>query len=84
MIQTFEEVTRLEISIRMDLSLCAFQEYKTKSAENKAIFLECIADEIELLGDALIDLAATETNLPAARLIGPNNRTITNVCKYAS
>lgn len=53
-----------------------FSAYKKIAPDQKAIFLESIADEIEALGDALILKAAEETNIPFTRLIGERNRTV--------
>jgi 2,5-dioxopentanoate dehydrogenase len=53
----------------------AFKIYKSCSPEQKAIFLETIAAEINALGDALISRAMLETGLPEARLLGERGRT---------
>jgi len=53
----------------------AFRLYREKTAEEKAIFLETIADEIMELGDDLINRAAAETGLPTTRLTGERGRT---------
>lgn len=53
----------------------AFKIYSQKSGEEKAIFLEAIAEEIMALGDDLINRAMAETGLPAARLTGERGRT---------
>ena len=48
----------------------AFQVYRKKSGLEKALFLEAIAQEIESIGDDLIQIATSETGLPAARIQG--------------
>jgi len=53
----------------------AFATYKACSPEQKANFLETIAEEINSLGDALIARAMLETGLPEARLLGERGRT---------
>lgn len=53
----------------------AFKIYSQKSGEEKAIFLEAIAEEIMALGDDLINRAIAETGLQAARLTGERGRT---------
>jgi 2,5-dioxopentanoate dehydrogenase len=53
----------------------AFKIYQQKTAEEKAIFLETIADEIMAVGDDLINRAAAESGLPKARLTGERGRT---------
>jgi 2,5-dioxopentanoate dehydrogenase len=62
----------------------AFNEYKKVLPEQKANFLETIANEIEVLGDALITKASEETNLPAARLTGERARTTMQLRMFAA
>ena len=62
----------------------AFNEYKKVLPEQKAIFLETIANEIEALGDTLINKASEETNLPAARLTGERARTTMQLRMFAT
>jgi NADP-dependent aldehyde dehydrogenase len=61
----------------------AFQVYKKVSAENRALFLEAIATEIENLGDALIIKASEETNIPPKRLMGERARTTMQLRSFA-
>lgn len=68
----------------MEQSVAAFELYKNINATTKALFLESIANEIELLGDLLIDTASAETNLPAARLIGERGRTTMQLRMFAN
>ena len=65
-------------------ALKAFNEYKKISPEQKAIFLETIANEIEALGDVLIKKASEETNLPAGRLTGERARTTMQLRMFAA
>jgi 2,5-dioxopentanoate dehydrogenase len=67
----------------MNNALSAFIYYKKVLPEQKAIFLETIASEIEALGDALINTASEETNLPAARLTGERSRTTMQLRMFA-
>ena len=67
----------------MSDSLNAFNEYKKVLPDQKANFLETIANEIEALGDALITKASEETNLPAARLTGERARTTMQLRMFA-
>lgn len=53
----------------------AFIPYSQKPLEERARFLEAIADEIEALGDALIQRASQESGLPIARITGERGRT---------
>lgn len=59
----------------MERSFSAFQKYRKTSGEIKAQLLETIASEIENLGDSLIKIIHTETNLPEARIMGERGRT---------
>jgi 2,5-dioxopentanoate dehydrogenase len=53
----------------------AFDTYRSTTPEERAAFLERIADNIDAIGDELIDRAAAETGLPAARIQGERGRT---------
>lgn len=53
----------------------AAEGYRAVSLEERAVFLETIAKEIENLGDALIERAMSESGLPRARLEGERGRT---------
>ncbi|MFN3536505.1 MAG: aldehyde dehydrogenase (NADP(+)) [Brevundimonas sp.] len=57
------------------LAMQAFPVYRETSPDLRARFLETIADNIEALGDALIERTSLETGLPAARLQGERGRT---------
>ena len=72
-----------QISQVMQQSANAFAAYQKVSIENKALFLETIAQNIEALGDALIQQASEETNLPAARLTGERGRTTMQLRMFA-
>jgi 2,5-dioxopentanoate dehydrogenase len=53
----------------------AFPSFSTLEPEAHAAFLERIADNIEAIGDELIERAAAETGLTEARLTGERART---------
>jgi NADP-dependent aldehyde dehydrogenase len=61
----------------------AFKIYSQKTGEEKAVFLEAIADEIMALGDDLINRAIAESGLPAARLTGERGRTTGQLKMFA-
>lgn len=61
----------------------AFHKYKKYSLKQRADFMRTIAVEIDALGDELIQTAASETNLPVARLNGERTRTIFQLNSYA-
>ncbi|MCO6462087.1 MAG: aldehyde dehydrogenase (NADP(+)) [Saprospiraceae bacterium] len=54
----------------------AFDTFRFKSPEQRANFLEAIAEEIEDCGDDLIHRANLETGLPRPRLTGERGRTV--------
>jgi NADP-dependent aldehyde dehydrogenase len=53
----------------------AFDSFRELAPDDRAAFLETVADEIEALGDALIERAHAESGLPLARLTGERGRT---------
>lgn len=61
----------------------AFDAYRNTDAEARATFLEAIGEEIEALGDALIERASTESGLPTARLVGERGRTVNQLRLFA-
>ena len=80
---SFSEISKEEIAQVMQLSHAAFEEYQKTTPEQKSLFLEAIANEIEALGDTLIGKASEETNLPAARLNGERGRTTGQLRMFA-
>lgn len=61
----------------------AFLSYKNFSGKKKAEFLSAIADEIELLGNELVNTAMRETNLPEPRIINERGRTMGHCRMFA-
>ncbi|MBO0904976.1 aldehyde dehydrogenase (NADP(+)) [Jiella sonneratiae] len=53
----------------------AFWSYGYSSRDERAAFLETVADEIEARGEAITEIGSGETGLPAARLQGERGRT---------
>lgn len=66
-----------------DLAWAAFDAYRETTSEQRAHFLDTIAEQIEALGDALIDRANAETGLPKARLLGERGRTCAQLRTFA-
>ena len=62
----------------------AFHEYRKMPLLQRAGFMRAIAIEIENGGDALIQTAMGETNLPEPRLRGERARTIFQLNSYAA
>jgi len=61
----------------------AAHEYAATTPPRRAAFLDAVADEIEHLGDALLDRAAAESGLPTARLTGERGRTCGQLRMFA-
>lgn len=61
----------------------AFFVLKSKNVKERAAFMHVVADEIEALGDELLQTAQSETNLPLARLTGEKARTVHQWRSYA-
>ena len=53
----------------------AFASYAETSREDRARFLDAIADQIEARAEAITEIGTQETGLPAARLQGERGRT---------
>ncbi len=81
---SFSEATEQEVDKAVKLAENAFETYKGKTALEKALFLETIADEILSLGDELIDRCMQETALSRPRLEGERGRTMGQLKLFAS
>jgi len=79
----FNKATPGEVNKAVEKAAFAFQLYRKKSGEEKAVFLESMANEIMVLGDELIDICCTETALPKARIEGERMRTINQLKLFA-
>ncbi|TYC51255.1 aldehyde dehydrogenase (NADP(+)) [Rhodobacterales bacterium] len=62
----------------------AFWSYGYSSREDRAKFLETIADEIEARADAITEIGTSESGLPEARLQGERGRTSGQLRMFAS
>ena len=81
---TFYEASDAEIAKAITFAKDAFPIFKNCSGKEKAIFLNRIADEIEALGDTLIEVYCKETGLPEGRAIGERGRTMGQLRTFAS
>jgi len=73
-----------EVDQACQLAWSAFDRYRETSLSGRADFLETIAQQIEAIGDALIERAMLETGLPRARLEGERGRTCGQLRLFAS
>lgn len=71
----FFDATAAEVDEAVFLAADAFPIYRKLPGERRASFLEAIADEIEALGDPLLERCASETGLGLDRLTGERGRT---------
>ncbi|MEV4732805.1 aldehyde dehydrogenase (NADP(+)) [Saccharopolyspora sp. NPDC049426] len=62
----------------------AFGPYRRLPIAERATFLERIADNIEQVGDALVERAHAESGLPVARLTGERGRTTGQLRMFAT
>ena len=79
----YTEASDVEIDEAVALSKRAFQQFKTCTGTQKAAFLNEIANEIEGLGDTLIETYCSETGLPAGRAMGERGRTLFQLRTFA-
>ncbi|WP_033195877.1 aldehyde dehydrogenase family protein, partial [Kushneria aurantia] len=75
--------TANEVEQACALAWAAFDSYRETGLEERAHFLETIADEIEALGDALIERAVAESGLAQGRLQGERGRTCNQLRLFA-
>lgn len=80
----FAEAGPEEVAQAAALAAAAFPVYRATTPEARAAFLDLIATRIEAIGEALIERAAQETGLPAARLQGERARTTGQLRLFAS
>ncbi|TYL48999.1 aldehyde dehydrogenase (NADP(+)) [Marinomonas sp. IMCC 4694] len=64
-----------DVDAAVEAAEAAFEEFGYSTREDRAAFLNAIADEIDVLGDQITEIGVQETGLPAARLQGERGRT---------
>jgi NADP-dependent aldehyde dehydrogenase len=79
----FHAAGEKEVNAATELAEAAFPIFRETTGEQRAVFLERIADEVMALGDELIARANQETGLPEARLTGERARTINQLKMFA-
>ncbi|MFB4319553.1 aldehyde dehydrogenase (NADP(+)) [Actinomadura sp. 21ATH] len=67
-----------------ELAWEAFPAYRRTGPEERAAFLDTIADRIDALGGALTERVTAETGIPAARAEGERARTTNQLRMFAS
>ncbi|OTG65675.1 aldehyde dehydrogenase (NADP(+)) [Acinetobacter sp. ANC 4470] len=71
----FHQATEQEVNQACEVASQAFKRYRHTSPEQRAQFLEAIADELDALGQDFLEIVSQETALPIARLQGERGRT---------
>lgn len=79
----FHEAVEGEVHQAATHAEAAFKVYSRLPAEQRASFLEAIAEEILALDHSLIIRAESETSLPFARLQGERGRTVNQLKLFA-
>ena len=80
---TFGLATADDVAAACALAEDAFDAYRSLPLEQRARFLETIADRIMDIGPALIERASAESGLPTARLEGERGRTCNQLRLFA-
>jgi alpha-ketoglutaric semialdehyde dehydrogenase len=79
----FSVGTPAEVELAAVAAEAAFSSYSSTTREQRAAFLDRIADEIEARADAITGIGCQETGLPAARLTGERGRTVGQLRLFA-
>ncbi len=79
----FHSATLDELETAAKLADAARIPYGNLQGKTRAAFLRSIADNIEALGDTLIERATLETSLPNARFVGERGRTCGQLRMFA-
>jgi 2,5-dioxopentanoate dehydrogenase len=79
----FHEAAKEEIHDAAVLAQSAFNIYRKTNISQRSLFLEKIADNIEALGDELLQTIHSETALPITRLSGERTRTTGQLKSFA-
>ncbi len=73
-----------DVAAALSLAEKAFSIYRNTGKKAKAAFLRSIANEIDAVGDELIERAMAESGLPQARLQGERGRTTGQLNMFAN
>ena len=79
----FGLATPADLARACELADAAVEPYRALPLEQRARFLETIAQRIQDLGPLLIERASQESGLPAARLEGERGRTVNQLRLFA-
>lgn len=79
----FAQATAEQVDQACKASKQSFRAYNAKSRQERAAFLNTIADEIDKLGAEITETGVKETGLPEARLNGERGRTMGQLRMFA-
>ena len=79
----FHTVDSEQVDRACNLARDAFDTFRATSSEERAAFLDAIAEQILAIGDELIVRAMDESGLPSARLEGERGRTVGQLKLFA-
>ncbi|MCC2956879.1 aldehyde dehydrogenase (NADP(+)) [Massilia sp. IC2-477] len=79
----FGQATGADVDRACELAAAAFDPYRALPLEQRARFLEAVAEGILAIGSELIERAQQETGLPQARLEGERMRTVNQLRLFA-
>ncbi|MFD1293419.1 aldehyde dehydrogenase (NADP(+)) [Lutibacter holmesii] len=82
--EVFTEASEIEIEQATQLAASAFKLFKKVSGSRKSEFLNEIANEIESLGDTLLQMYCNESGLPVDRAIAERGRTVFQLRTFAN
>ena len=80
---SFASCGAVEIEQAAGAAAGAFQQYRNLDGKTIGVFLNTIADEIEALGDQLLETCDSETGLGLVRLTGERGRTCGQLRAFA-
>jgi NADP-dependent aldehyde dehydrogenase len=81
---SFHMVDAAQIDRACTLAGAAFDQFRNTSDEQRAVFLDTVADQIIGIGDELIERAMMESGLPRVRLEGERGRTVGQLRLFAA
>lgn len=83
-VKTFCDAGTAEVAAAAEAAEAAFETYGWTSAQERAAFINAIADEIEVVGAEITEIGCAETGLPEARLEGERGRTTGQLRMFAN
>jgi alpha-ketoglutaric semialdehyde dehydrogenase len=82
--RSFSAGTPALVTLACDAAEAAFASFSALSREERAVFLDTIASEIDARGTDITEIGCQETGLPEARLNGERGRTVGQLRLFAS